>query len=66
MALEETLVLPQAEKWMSEADWCVLDAAFKENTDPLGGKYPPNPAYDRLFTRIVLKAHGSPDADDDD
>lgn len=63
MALEETLVLPEAEKWMSEADWCVLDAAFKENTDPLGGKYPPNPAYDRLFTRILLKAQGPSDDD---
>jgi hemerythrin-like domain-containing protein len=56
MQLEETVILPEAEKLLSEDDWRALDAAFKENTDPLGGKYPPNPAYDRLFTRIVLKA----------
>ncbi len=67
MALEENLILPEAEKWMSEADWCVLDAAFKENADPLGGKYPPNPAYDRLFTRIVLMAKDRAHrADEDD
>ena len=56
MQLEETVILPEAERLLSDDDWRVLDAAFKENTDPLGGKYPPNPAYDRLFTRIVLKA----------
>lgn len=54
MALEETVVLPEAERCMTEADWSVLDAAFRENMDPLGGKFPTNPAYDRLFTRIVL------------
>lgn len=58
MHLEETVVLPQAEQSLSEADWRALDAAFKENTDPLGGKYAPNPAYDRLFTLIVLRARG--------
>jgi hemerythrin-like domain-containing protein len=56
MQLEETVILPEAERRLSDADWRAVDAAFKENTDPLGGKYPPNPAYDRLFTRIVLKA----------
>jgi hemerythrin-like domain-containing protein len=66
MQLEETVILPEAERLLGEADWRELDAAFKENTDPLGGKYPPNPAYDRLFTRIVLKARvpvGLGDAD---
>jgi hemerythrin-like domain-containing protein len=56
MTLEETLILPEAEKCLSEADWKQLDTAFRQNMDPLGGKYPPNPAYDRLFTRIVLRA----------
>lgn len=56
MQLEETVILPEAERLLSDDDWRALDAAFKENTDPLGGKYPPNPAYDRLFTRILLKA----------
>lgn len=56
MQLEETVILPEAERLLSDDDWRVLDAAFRENTDPLNGRYPPNPAYDRLFTRIVLKA----------
>lgn len=56
MQLEETVILPEAERLLSEDDWRVLDAAFRENLDPLNGRYPPNPAYDRLFTRIVLKA----------
>jgi hemerythrin-like domain-containing protein len=55
MRLEETVILPEAEKLLTETDWKELDAAFKLNMDPLGGKFPPNPAYDRLFTRIVLK-----------
>jgi hemerythrin-like domain-containing protein len=55
MRLEETVILPSAEKLLTQADWRDLDAAFKLNMDPLGGKFPPNPAYDRLFTRIVLK-----------
>jgi hemerythrin-like domain-containing protein len=55
MHLEDTVILPEAEKKLTAADWRELDAAFKLNMDPLGGKYPPNPAYDRLFTRIVLK-----------
>lgn len=56
MRLEETVILPEAEKALSEADWKALDAAFEENRDPLTGKYQPDPAYDRLFTRIVMKA----------
>ncbi len=56
MQQEESVILPEAERLLTDDDWRALDAAFKENTDPLGGKYPPNPAYDRLFTRIVLKA----------
>ncbi len=56
MRLEETVILPEAEKVLSDADWKELDAAFEENRDPLTGKYQPDPAYDRLFTRIVMKA----------
>ena len=55
MRLEETVILPEAEKRLTALDWREIDAAFKLNMDPLGGKFPPNPAYDRLFTRIVLK-----------
>lgn len=56
MQLEETVILPAAQKVLSEADWKELDAAFATNCDPLTGKYPRDPAYDRLFTRIVMRA----------
>jgi hemerythrin-like domain-containing protein len=56
MRLEETVILPAAQKVLNAADWKELDAAFATNCDPLTGKYPRDPAYDRLFTRIVLRA----------
>ena len=56
MRLEETIILPEAEKVLLDSDWKELDAAFEKNCDPLTGKYPPDPAYDRLFTRIVMRA----------
>jgi hemerythrin-like domain-containing protein len=56
MRLEETVILPVAQKVLSAADWDELDAAFATNCDPLTGKYPRDPAYDRLFTRIVSEA----------
>jgi len=56
MQVEEKEILPQAEKFLSEKDWQELDAAFARNRDPLTGKYPRDPLYDRLFTRIVMMA----------
>lgn len=56
MRMEETVILPAAEKVLSADDWKQLDAAFATNCDPLTGKYPRDPAYDRLFTRIVMRA----------
>ena len=56
MRLEETVVLPTAQKVLSDQDWIELDSAFASNCDPLGGKYPRDPVYDRLFTRIVMQA----------
>jgi len=56
MRLEETDIIPVAQKVLSDADWKELDAAFATNCDPLTGKYPRDPAYDRLFTRIVMSA----------
>ena len=56
MRLEETVILPAAQKVLSDADWKELDAAFATNCDPLTGKYPRDPVYDRLFTRIVSRA----------
>jgi hemerythrin-like domain-containing protein len=56
MRLEETVILPEAEKVLTVDDWKALDAAFASNCDPLTGKYPRDPVYDRLFTRIVMRA----------
>ncbi len=56
MQLEETEILPLAEKSLSAQDWAELDRAFASNRDPLTGKYPRDPGYDRLFTRIVMTA----------
>ncbi len=56
MRLEETVILPAAIKVLGEADWKELDAAFASNCDPLSGKYPRDPIYDRLFTQIVSRA----------
>ena len=56
MRLEETAILPVAEKVLTDAEWKELDAAFEKNCDPLTGKYSPDPAYHRLFTRIVMRA----------
>jgi len=56
MRMEETVVMPEAEKVLTDADWKKLDAAFATNCDPLTGKYPRDPVYDRLFTRIVMRA----------
>lgn len=56
MRLEENVILPAAQRVLKEADWEQLDAAFATNCDPLTGKYPRDPVYDRLFTRIVNQA----------
>jgi hemerythrin-like domain-containing protein len=56
MRLEETVIMPEAEKVLTEEDWRALDEAFAVNCDPLTGKYPRDPMYDRLFTRIVMRA----------
>lgn len=56
MRMEETVIMPEAEKVLTEADWEALDAAFSTNRDPLTGKYPHDRVYDRLFTRIVMRA----------
>lgn len=57
MRLEETTILTQVEAALSPTDWEELDKAFVENRDPYLGRYPPDPAYDRLFTRILMQAN---------
>jgi len=56
MHLEETVILPEAEKSLSEADWRMLDAAFDENQDPLTGQHEPAAEYEQLFSTIVARA----------
>ena len=55
MRTEETEVLPVAQKRLSEADWAQLNAAFASHRDPMAGGER-DPMYDRLFTRIVMRA----------
>ena len=56
MRLEETVVLPAAQKHLQPGDWVAMDAAFASNTNPLAPGQARDPAYDRLFTRIVMRA----------
>ncbi len=56
MRMEEELVLPEAEKHLTEADWHALNAAFATNRDPLNTRVPRDPLFDRLFTNIVMRA----------
>jgi hemerythrin-like domain-containing protein len=56
MNLEESVILPEAEKTLNAADWAEIDAAFEKNADPLTGKYPPTAEYEKLFSLIVQRA----------
>jgi hemerythrin-like domain-containing protein len=56
MQLEETDILPVAERLFSAADWTALDNAFAGNNDPLSQQGGHDPHFDRLFTRIVMRA----------
>jgi hemerythrin-like domain-containing protein len=56
MRLEETELLPEAEKSLTDADWHALNAAFATNLDPLNTRIPRDPMFDRLFTQIVMRA----------
>jgi hemerythrin-like domain-containing protein len=56
MKLEESVILPEAERCFSKEDWKLLDAAFAENADPLTGQYRPTEVYEKLFTLIVTRA----------
>jgi hemerythrin-like domain-containing protein len=56
MQLEETDILPVAVRLFSAADWTALDHAFAGNNDPLSQEGGHDPHFDRLFTRIVMRA----------
>ncbi|HEY1392449.1 MAG TPA: hemerythrin domain-containing protein [Methylibium sp.] len=52
MGLEESEILPLAERVLKPEDWAELDEAFMANRDPLLG-HEPEADYRALFTRIV-------------
>ena len=56
LRLEESIIIPEAFKVLTEEDWVKLDAAFEKNIDPLSGKQARDPIYDRLFTKIAMRA----------
>ena len=60
MALEEEVVLPEAQNVLSAEDWAQLDAAFAENEDPLTGRYRARPEYEALFSTIVSRMPAAP------
>ena len=55
MRTEETELLPVAQKELGDEDWAQLNAAFQSRGDPLASG-DRDPVYDRLFTRIVMRA----------
>lgn len=55
MRLEEAVVLPAAQRALLPDDWRAIDLAFGANRDPLTNAQR-DPLYDRLFTRIVMRA----------
>ena len=53
MRVEETQVLPLAERVLTTEDWRELDEAFLKNRDPLAG-YEVDEVYRGLFKKILL------------
>lgn len=59
---EEGVILPAAQRHLSEADWDAINAAFSENQDPrFGGDT--ESEFRRLFSRIVNLAPPGPSQD---
>lgn len=56
MRLEETQILPAAERLLTAEEWAGLDHVFSSNRDPLRPEHAQDPDYARLFTRIVMHA----------
>jgi hemerythrin-like domain-containing protein len=55
MRLEEDVVLPLAERTLTEAEWRPIDAAFQANEDPVFGRRP-REEFRRLFQLILNRA----------
>ncbi|KXB32367.1 universal stress protein UspA [Dechloromonas denitrificans] len=52
MGREEGVILPEAQRYLTEADWSEINAAFSENRDPrFGGET--DAEFKHLFSRIV-------------
>lgn len=61
MGREEGVILPAAQRHLTEADWEEINAAFSQNQDPrFGGDT--DAEYRRLFSRIVNLATKTPTA----
>jgi nucleotide-binding universal stress UspA family protein/hemerythrin-like domain-containing protein len=57
MGREEGVILPAAQRHLSDADWSTIDAEFQKNRDPsFGGDT--DKEYRQLFSRIVNAAPG--------
>jgi hemerythrin-like domain-containing protein len=52
MRLEEEVVVPAAERLLTDADWIKIDAAFSTNVDPLD-RHDARGSFDRLYSMIV-------------
>ena len=59
MALEERLILPQAERSLSVEDWQQLDDAFARCGDASGGNYLADPDYANLL-ELISRLVGPP------
>ncbi len=55
MQKEEDVVIPLAERVLTDSDWTAIDAAFKANDDPLFGPQPKQEFW-KLFQLIVTRA----------
>lgn len=55
MRKEEDVILPLAQRHLTEDDWARIDAAFRSNSDPIVG-IPASKEFRELFRRIVLLA----------
>lgn len=52
MRAEEEDLLPIAQRVLNEADWAAIEAAFRDNDDPIFG-LSRDPRYGRVYARIV-------------
>jgi hemerythrin-like domain-containing protein len=51
--VEETLILPAAERLLSEGEWAAIDAAFEDRVDPFGEATFEGESLDSLYRLIV-------------